>query len=221
LTSNHFLLRFALRNPRFGRGLGLRGVEDNRLIDQYAKALEGAYEFLINKGWRRPKPVKSDNRIRVFVFDTHFLHNEDAAFFDDMDKDEGPYIGLRCIINEPTRPVMLERARIEAAHEVTHLFNHAYRQTKLERAFAQRLDPRTCLFAHSTWDWFDEASAVFVESEVEGQVFKAQSRDSLRYAMHWAYRPELELMQSPKEWPGVTVPPGSSAIWCESSAGKP
>src|SRR5438045_1587575 len=57
LTSprGYFRLRYGLRNPRSGRGLGLRGVETKGVIKHYARALDAAYEFLHEKGWPSPQ----------------------------------------------------------------------------------------------------------------------------------------------------------------------
>jgi hypothetical protein len=180
--NDHFDLHYRLRNPRAaGAGLGLMGVENDTLIRRYAEALEKTYNELRDRGWEHPT-ADPGQRIRVYVFDTtRFLQGGRDAPFTYPDP-TGPVIGLRSVISEPDLATMLARADIEAAHELTHVFNHHVR----------RPDPYTLLESSpwrcDPWQWFDEATAVFMER----QVFPEHT-ENLRFALHWAYQPELEL----------------------------
>src|SRR5262249_39675769 len=95
----------------------------------------------------------------------------------------------------PDEAVMLARAEVEAAHEATHTFNHSLREPD------RYADPSAAPWTCDPWKWFDEAMAVFMER----QVFR-DNLENLRYALHWAYLPELLL-----EWP--QSPGGYCAAW--------
>src|SRR5262249_39961594 len=146
--TRHFTLRFGLRNPRCGQGLGGRGIEENlELIRCYAVALERAYEVLTRQGWKHP--TKDGSKRRVYVFDTMARVSQDAPFTS-RDKN-GPFIGLRSVINEPDKEAMLRRAAIEAVHEATHVFNHPLLRRKV--ALVKDANYRTNVRA--AWHWFD------------------------------------------------------------------
>jgi hypothetical protein len=173
-----FDLHYGFRNPTSnGQGLGMMGIDKPILIERYKNALKQVYTKLTSKGWKVPA-----GRIRVYVFDTtRYWHNRRDAPFAFPDH-AGPVIGLRSNFNEPTEEAMLDRAEVEAAHEVTHTFNHVLHPPDM---YAAENDPP---WRGDSWKWFDEATAVFMEREVF-----ATHAENLRFARDWAYRPELEL----------------------------
>jgi hypothetical protein len=161
--------------------------------------LDKTWQVLTEQGWSAPTGSEPKGRVRVDVFDTPAVF--DASGGPEIDapftyRDEnGPFIALRSVINEPDQQAMLARAAIEAAHEGTHLFTQELRRTK------QRMSNEYGLQVALAWHWFDEATAVFVE-----RLVFPEHRENLRFAVHWAHRPELELEAS--EWPG-----GYCAAW--------
>jgi hypothetical protein len=88
-------------------------------------------------------------------------------------------VWLRTLILAPSLQAALEVARVDATHEVAHVFNHCHHA------------PSGAVF--DPWRWFDEATAVFVERQLCSDL-----DDSLRYGVYWSYRPEhaLNLMNS-------------------------
>jgi hypothetical protein len=161
------------------------GIEGEEILNRYARALEATYKLLRAHRWKDPA---KGNKIRVYVFDTtRYLRGGIDAPFSHPDPD-GPVIGLRSAINEPSRRAMLQRAAIEAVHETTHAFNHAAR-------------PPDWTCPADPWKWFDEATAVFMERQVY-----PRHPEGLRFALHWAYRPELELESG-------DAPGGYCAAW--------
>src|ERR1041384_1093700 len=79
-STENFLLRYGLRNPPRGRGLGPKGVENEALVASYAEALEGAYQHLVASGWEHPNKDSQLGKVPVYIFDTTEFLRMDAAF---------------------------------------------------------------------------------------------------------------------------------------------
>lgn len=175
--STHFILRFGLRNPPIGKGLGRGGVRDLALVQEYGEALERLYSTMTTPPLsRKPPCVGPAGKTAVYVFDIAELFLDGSPFpFTDVDLQDIPYIGLPCRSDEPTTPAELQRAAAAAVHEATHVFNFR------ERPLRDRL-------IYEVWSWFDEATCVFMETLV-----LPNNPDSLRFAMDWADHPEVPL----------------------------
>jgi hypothetical protein len=167
MESAHFLVRFGLRNPVTGKGLGPDGIRDRIVALTYIESLEKLYNVMINPPWSRQPPIIGDlGRTEVYVFDT--------SPFTASDDNGVPFICLSSRSNEPTTQSELHRAAAEAVHEATHVFNFR------ERPFP---DPYTY-----PWEWFDEGFAVFMETLVV-----AGNPDYCRFLMNWIDIPETSL----------------------------
>lgn len=190
----HFDVYYEFRNPAaHGPGLGLMGIDRLELIDRYEAAVERVYALLADREeWTPPA-----GRLRVYVFDTtRWWQNGRDAPFTYPDKYDGPVIGLRSVLNEPDREAMLARAEVEAAHETAHTFNHVHHPPSAQHSPSEKSPWR-----YDPWKWFDEATAVFMERQAcDGH------HEGLRFAIHWAYQPEL-VLESPHS------PGGYSAAW--------
>src|SRR4030095_3920510 len=70
LESDHFLIRYGLRNPRKGKGLGPDGVADSVLARSYRNSLERLYMTITQPPWNRPAPqVGSYGKTIVYICD--------------------------------------------------------------------------------------------------------------------------------------------------------
>src|SRR5262245_22920785 len=68
--SEHFVVRYAVRNPAQGRGGGTHGIRDRKVVDVYVEALEAAYAVLRAGPWNRPPPVRgSIGKTLVYLCD--------------------------------------------------------------------------------------------------------------------------------------------------------
>ena len=182
LESDHFIVRFALRNPQEGRGEKRGGVRNQRLLLAYLDALERLYATMTEGPWKRyPPNTGGQGKTLVFVFDTsEFLRSADCPFTS-VDHKGIPFIGLPYQNNEPIIHGELQRAAVEAIHEATHVFN--FRERPL-------LDPQTGIWdpAVKLWVWFDDAMAVFMETLV-----LSGCPEHLRFIMEWSDRPDMPL----------------------------
>lgn len=166
--SDHFIVHYALRNPQVGRGLGPDGVGDKSLISTYVKALESLYNALTSAPWDRDPPILGvSGKTHVYVFNC-------GGPFTTYDSKKIPYIVLSSRNNEPTKQGELCRARSEAVHECTHLFNYTQRPL-------HDLNSRL-------WDWFDEGMAVQMEMLVA-----SDHPDYFRFLPDWIDSPEMPL----------------------------
>jgi hypothetical protein len=175
-VSAHFTLRFLLRNPPLGtagEGYGKMGVRGPYLVSCYAAALERLFEILIAPPFSWEKPNTRGGKTDVFV-----LHIGDAGLpnepFTAMYEDKVPYICLPCRSAEPVLQNALHRAEMEAVHEATHVFCWSLR-------------PPVRLIEEK-WGWFNEATAVFMESFVF-----AGNPDSIRFGLEWTDAPHVPL----------------------------
>lgn len=184
-----FRLHYGLRNPAVGRGLGLDGVEDLAIIERYASALDRVHELY--NGWDWPTPVRdAEGTVPAYVFRTERLGLGDCPLTIPVRLSGGVLaskLALRSVFDEPRHESRLERAEVEAAHEASHVFTHQF-------------VPLTAAVA-PLWRWFDEATAVFMESEAF-----PNHVESLRFGLHWNHCPEMALTT----WGGVG---GYFAAW--------
>src|SRR4051794_12955210 len=72
-----YRLHYCLRNPAVGRGQGLDGVEDDRIVRAYAEAMEAVRRKLVGWGWPEP-PRLLGAPVPVWVFRTERLGQGDC-----------------------------------------------------------------------------------------------------------------------------------------------
>ncbi len=175
MESEHFLIRYGLRNPVRGKGLGASGVQDRGLLLTYVKALERLHKTMTEPPWNRPLPLTgTSGKTPIYVFNISELTPVDGSPFTDTDLDDVPFICLPSRSFEPSVQDELHRAAAEAVHEATHVFNYRHR-------------PRYHLHS-KPWDWLDEALAVFMETHlIPG------NHDHLRFLRNWIELPEVSL----------------------------
>ena len=171
--SAHFVLIGGLRNPIPGRGRGRNGIRAGRLIETYLAALEAAYSFLVNRGWKPPLTDQS-GKTSVYLCELYDVTRRGCPFTDGANGI--PYIVLPCRQNTPSIEEELDYATAAAIHETLHLFNHTYR----------RLDEADS--GADEWEWFDEATAVYMERAI-----RPDNRQHLRYLLDWIDEPEVPL----------------------------
>lgn len=164
--SEHFLLRYAMRNPKTGVGSGAHGVRRAALISQYVKALETAWRALTEEPWKRPTPV-SDGCTPVYIYDTQDPMTIPFQW-------RLPAVILRSRNEEPVVKPELQRASADAVHEVMHVFN--FREHPMTEESSRR------------WAWFDEGMAVFFE-----EWLLPNNPDHRRFLMDWIDCPEGSL----------------------------
>ncbi len=175
LESDHFIIRFGLRNPERGKGLGSGGVRDEALLRCYRDALERLYSVMTSPPLNyKPLKVASEGKTLVYVFEISDLFPGKDDPFMSVDMDGIPYICLPCRSCEPTTGAELQLAAVRAVHEATHVFNCTKRSLR---------DPN-----YGPWAWVDEAMAVFMETLV-----LPGNPDPLRFLMNWSDRPEVSL----------------------------
>lgn len=171
--STHFRIHFGYRNPPEGRGLGPAGVYDSMIVQIYLEALEQVYKTMTISPWGRTAPqTGADDRTQVYVCDPSDIFPKDASPFMHVDDKGCPFIVLTTGSVEPTRDAELHRARAEAIHEATHVLN--YKQRKFESPL------------WLGWAWFDEALAVYMETDLGNY-------DHLRFLRDWIHCPEVPL----------------------------
>ncbi|MGE3818416.1 MAG: DUF6055 domain-containing protein [Isosphaeraceae bacterium] len=171
-----FRLFYGLRNPPVGRGLGLDGVESEKLVHRYASALDRTCELFQKWGWPTPRRG-SEGIVPVYVFRTERLGFGDCPLTFTGEVARRAYasrIALRSCFDEPRPEIRDQRASVEAAHEASHVFTHQF------------VPPIAAV--GNLWRWFDEATAVFVESEVFPEY-----PESLRFGVYWNHCPEVPL----------------------------
>lgn len=175
LKSDHFVVRYGLRNPTQGRGLGASGVSDRGLLLTYIHALERLYQVMISPPWKRPELVRnSEEKIQVYVFAISELVPGDGSPFAGTTSEGLPFVCLPSGSVEPSAHAEMLRAAAEAVHEATHIFNSNQQE---ERGLNS-----------NQWDWFDEAIAVFMETHlIPG------NHDHLRFLKNWIDIPETPL----------------------------
>lgn len=162
-----FAIRFGVRDPQSGRGLGVHGVVGITLIDRYAEGLTRATQILRRAGWQAP-----DEPIEVLVCEPSEVSPRFQTPLTHPRIDGWPFVVLLSQPDGPTWGAALNRATVEAVHEATHAFNFRYYSWKDEK----------------NWIWLDEATAMFLE-----QFTFPEIGDRLRYARWWAAKPERPL----------------------------
>lgn len=176
--SAHFIIRYALRNPPKGKGMGAHGVANEELIKAYAEGLEAIYQLMTSAPLNHlpPKP----NRIEVFVFDT----DSPFTYPDSSNGDPRnfiPYIALPSGTDKMLSKDELRYAKIVAAHEGAHAINFRYHPP---------FDPKTGLrnMRFQNWEWVDEGIAVNSETKI-----LPSSREHYFYLRRWICQPEVPL----------------------------
>lgn len=203
MESPHFIIRYGLRNPPSGRGLGADGVRDRALVLTYLNALESLYRVMTSPPWNRERPVVGAGKLtEIYICDS-----EPFTSYDDH---KVPLIVLSSRSCEPTTHAELCRAAAEAVHEGTHLFNFTYRPL-----YETSSDP---------WVWFDEGMAVLMETLVV-----AGNPDYFRYLTDWIDAPEMSLDEPEENYQsGMFLrylyqslgPDLINDVWTKSDAGE-
>lgn len=176
LETEHFVLRYVLRNPRRGKGHASQGVASLDLVHAYAAALEEAYRVLRTEAWLRDAPLTGpEGRTEVFIGDVQ-------EPFVTVWRGQYPVLVLSAGYAEPALVSERERIRAEAAHEVMHLFNFQQRPMMAIRGDWQ------AVLESLPWQWLDEGMALCLE----GIVFEG-NQDRLRFARTWINQPEWPL----------------------------
>lgn len=176
--SAHFTIRYLRRTPPLlltGQGHGAVGVRDPRLIDNYLETLESTFCLLTSQeqGWPAPK-TNQTGKIQVYVTGLTAMGRGSEAFTA-LDRGGTPFIVLPSQTQEASSENIRCRAAAEAAHELAHVFCWSVRPP-LRSPIEKR------------WRWFNEATAVFVESLVVRNV-----TESNRFALRWCDYPDWSL----------------------------
>jgi hypothetical protein len=183
-----FKIWYALRNPAVGCGAGLGGVEDDKAIQVYARALERTQALFAEWDWG--DPVRGpDGFLPVWVFRTDRLGRGDCPLTIPLQEAKDVYrseIALRSTLDEPRADVRAERMALDAAHEAAHTFAHRYVSPIDTDRGARPLDDPL----GEQWGWLDEATAVFVEGEIFPERDHPEAR---RFGLRWSHCPELSL----------------------------
>lgn len=167
--SEHFVIYFNWRNPprgRHGKGYARSGVRGSHVISRYIEAFERLYKTVTEEPFKWSIRAGPAQRTRVYVLPVWYPYTQDD--------ENGPFIVLPSRSLEPWLQAALHRAEIEAVHEATHAFTMSLRSYGLAD--------------FSKWEWFHEATAIYMEDLVYGGKL-----DSLRYAVEWVDAPERPL----------------------------
>ncbi len=169
-----FRLHYVTRNRLDGHAVGLCGVENTALLNAYADALDQAYDYFATGQagvpWELPR--RSDDLKAVPVFVTRPVARSLDAFTFTFAGESS--VWLRNLLQAPDASGIVQQAQVDATHEVAHLFTHRHHAPS-----PSPFDP---------WKWFDEATAVYIERELQPALF-----ESIRYGVYWSYAPELGL----------------------------
>jgi hypothetical protein len=179
VPSSLFPIYYRVRNQTESGGGAVHGVGNLRMVKWYANALKRLTEVMTSWGgeWKRA----SISSVPVFVMDIRRRFN--ARFdwsFAAFGPSGRPFVALRNENSEPT----VESARIvaaaEAVHQGAHILCWAVRPPVSVGA--------EYLHHERQWHWFNEATAVFMESIVlEGRA------DLVRFARDWIDHPDIPL----------------------------
>jgi hypothetical protein len=182
-----FRIYYWLRTPRQGHGMGLEGIADMSLVRAYDEALEDAYRRLGSRGlgWSEPSLGEQD-RINVQIWNHPYAHVKPRR-----GNEGGAFICLRSeLMSALTSQEVFAQARVEATHEVVHLFT-------------------SCLDVGNApgWAWFDEATAAYFALE-----FNKDNVATLcnNHAMSWVNFPEaaIEIYSPPPPVESFYASPG-------------
>jgi hypothetical protein len=168
LPTDHFHIRYALRNPETGEGAGCHGVRRPEMVVDCARALEMAYQALTGEPWNRAQPV-CDGGILTPVYICDISAPVTFPY-----RWRVPAIILRSRNCEPNLSSETQCALAETVHEVAHVFN--FREHPMN-------DP-----ASKCWAWLDEGLAVCFE-----EWLLPDNRDRYRFLMNWVDCPEVSL----------------------------
>lgn len=173
MESENFAIRYGLRNPRRGKGLGPNGVGDPDLIRWYLSALERLYcEMSDPLCGRHPPRTDASGKTQVYVCDLDQVGVR--VPFTAANKERVPFIVLSSRSDEPLNDGVMRRAAAEAIHEATHVFNLEKRPFHLP--------------GFHWWAWLDEALATYMESRV-----LPENQDYFRFLSNWIDLPGVAL----------------------------
>lgn len=175
MESEHFRLRYGLRNPACGKGLGASGVADRSLPLTYLHALEKLYRTMSAAPWGRPAAITdATGKTPVYIFEISELMPGDSSPFIHANAEKIPFICLPSRSSEPSAQSEMQCAAAQAIHEATHVFN--FREQVTRHGDRRR------------WHWLDDGLAVFMETHlIPG------NHDHFRFLKNWLDEPELPL----------------------------
>jgi len=174
--SEHYVVRYCLRDPYIGKGNGPRGVANHLLTVCYIENLERLYAALSGPlvGWIRKPALKT----QVHLLDLDDL--PDRSPLAALDSHGVPFIVLPCRSLEPSPQMAQQRAAVEAIHEGTHTFSFTSRNFQPPSA-AEHL-------VADQWYWFNEATSVFMEG-----FLMPTNPESIRFVRNWSDSPHIPL----------------------------
>jgi hypothetical protein len=187
ISSEHFVVHYALRNPRSGPGQGCDGMRDQRWVGFCVDQLEFAYRKLAARRGRENGPLRNGNgKTPVFLLD----QNSPCVGSPFMEPIRDRSAGGRFIpmLVLPARPdfgdpgLWAEYFRSCVAHELMHAFNFN------QRPLLPSPDYSTSALLIANWRWLNEGLAVAAEDEL----FPGTGQ-WLAYAQRYADTPELSL----------------------------
>lgn len=170
-TSQHYSLLYGYRDARteFG-GIGIDGIRSPMLLFSYIEGLERLYDAMTGIPFARPvipgRTTVLVCRIPLYMGRGDPFTTRDGREF---------IIGLPSRRLEPDENSAFNLARADAIHEATHVFN-----------FLARPPQRSLI--EKGWQWFNEATAVFME-----RFLLHGTSACLRYIANWVDRPEVPL----------------------------
>ena len=175
MESQHFIARFTFRNPFVGKRNWVGGVRSHAIVHAYLDGLERLFGTMIQEPWKRESPyTRGQGKIKVGIFDTSKLKFRQSEPFTNSDWQHIPFICLPHQNNEPSTQGEIRLAIVQAIHEATHVFNWCRRHPRDVNS--------------GPWEWFDEATAIFMETLVMSGI-----PEHLRYVMYWNDMPEVSL----------------------------
>lgn len=170
-VGERFRVYYVERNPHMGRGSAKDGIPNATVLQDFANGLESGYKKLTGPkfGW----PHLSGLPIDVYIASLGNVCGLASPAIVDEHFDEVAYLAFNCRGNEPSLHDARQRRKATAIHELTHLFQFE-------------------LNAPGPWEWFDEAVATAMESQV-----LTGNRDHFRYLWDWITQPERSLDAGP------------------------
>jgi hypothetical protein len=177
MESEHFIVRYTLRNPIVGPGAGAWGVRDPALVPLILGSLERLYATMTGLPHHRKPPIvpPQTGKTPVYVFELTALGPGFGSPFTFADTSGIPFICLPARSFEAAMHFAHQRAAVEAVHEATHVFN-AVERPFLDGTISQ------------PWRWLNEGMAVCMET-----VVLPGCSDCLRYWLDWLDIPQMPL----------------------------